>query len=203
MSNKVQQRIALEAAQLLLDGSESEYLQAKERAALMLGISNHTRLPSNAKIKQLVAELARAELGAEEVCQRLRQMREIAWHVMSCLRDYETFLIGSTLSGKISRKSDIDLHAYADDPEVLAELLERAGYGYPSVETVENRKGEFVHLRWNQDGYPVEITVYPLSWRDVVPISSITGKPMKRADAKAVRKLLEKASTAADTTDIS
>jgi hypothetical protein len=47
-----------------------------------------------------------------------------------------------------------------------------------------------VHLRWLEQGFPVEITIHDWSQRGEVFISSITGKPMKRADLEKVRKIL-------------
>jgi hypothetical protein len=58
---------------------------------------------------------------------------------------------------------------------------------------VENQKGTFVHLRWLERGYPVEITIHDWERRQEVPISSVTGKAMKRADLADVRELLTQA----------
>lgn len=180
----------MEAARFLADGSESEYLQAKERALMALGLSGQTRLPSNRKIKELIGQFTNAELGETEMKRRIREMREIALELMTLLEEHDPFLIGSTLSGKIRASSDIDLHAYSDDYEEVKMILVECGYDEVEEELVENRKGEFVHLRWHERGYPVEITIYPWSWRDLVLNSSVTGKPMKRADIRAVRNLL-------------
>ncbi|MBK9140962.1 MAG: hypothetical protein IPM23_00600 [Candidatus Melainabacteria bacterium] len=190
MSNRDQARVAEEAARLLIDGVETEYLHAKERALMILGLPSQTRLPSNRKIRENMARLTRSELGEEEIARRLQIMREIAAEIMEIIADYDPFLIGSSLTGDIRESSDIDLHAYCDGFEELKELLATCGFEDVEEELVENRKGTFVHLRWLERGIPVEITIYPWSWRDLVPLSSITGKPMKRADLKQVRAIL-------------
>ncbi len=190
MIKKAHERVALAAARFLADGTESEYLQAKHRALMSLGLSDQTRLPANRIIKDMIGQLVKAELGDSEVARRLGEMRAIAFELMTLIDDYDPFLIGSTLSGKIRVASDIDLHAYADDYEELMTLLSDCGYPDVDAEVTENRKGEFVHLRWQEDDYPVEITVYPWSWRHLIMYSSVTGKPMKRADRAAVRRLL-------------
>jgi predicted nucleotidyltransferase len=192
MTENARKRVTQAAAQFLVDGSESEYLQAKERAQMMLGLSGQSRLPSNRKIKNCIAHLTAAELGADEVNRRVREMREIAEQIMIVIEEYDPFLIGSTLSGQVRHASDIDLHAYCDDFTGLQDHLIEWGYEDVDEEVVENRKGKFVHLKWRERDYPVEVTVYPWSWRDVIMYSSVTGKPMKRADLKAVRKLLGK-----------
>ena len=174
----------------MVEGVESEYLNAKERAMMMLGLSDQSRMPSNRQIKECIESLTKAELGEDEVKRRLQEMREIAHAIMISIDDFDPHLIGSTLSGQIRATSDIDLHAYCDEVEGLMNRLGDCGYEDIEEERIENRKGNFIHLRWTEQGYPVEITVYPWSWRELVLYSSVTGKPMKRADLKAVSGLI-------------
>lgn len=174
----------------MVERIETEYLHAKERAILMLGLPYNTPYPTNRQIKECIAQLTRQQMGAEVMAARVRQMREIAEEIMTVLVDFDPYLIGSTLSGQIRDSSDIDLHVYCDH---FAEVKERlASFEYEGVEEelVENQKGTFVHLRWLELGFPVEITVHTWSQRGEVMKSSITGKPMKRADLEHVRKLL-------------
>lgn len=191
MRRHTQRRFAEEAARFMAAGSEDEYLHAKERAMLMLGLSPQTRLPSNKKIRTWVRRITEEELGPDEVSRRLAKMREIACAIMSVIENADPFLIGSTLSGEIRLTSDIDMHAYSDDFEELISLLAEWGYDQIEVELVENRKGSFVHLKWIEEEYPVEITIYPWSERDRILMSSVTGRPMKRADIIAVRRLVQ------------
>jgi predicted nucleotidyltransferase len=192
MSKMPLRRVAEEAARLMAAGAENEYIHAKTRALEMLGISGQTRLPSNRKIKDCIARLTQEEIGADEVHRRLRAMRQIAYELITVLEIFDPFLIGSTLTGEIRRSSDIDLHVYSDDYAEVEEHLAIYGYDEIDIEQVENRKGSFVHLRWLEQGFPIEITIYPWSWRTVTLYSSVTGKPMKRADIHGVKKLLNR-----------
>lgn len=158
----------------------------------MLGLSSSSHLPSNRKIKDCIARLTASQLGDEEVKRRITEMRRIAAEIMEVIPDADPFLIGSTLTGQIRDSSDIDLHAYSDDYTILKNQLVDWGYEEIEEEIVDNRKGRFVHLKWHENEYPVEITVYPWSWRDVVLNSSVTGKPMKRADINALKALLKR-----------
>ncbi len=190
MAKNAQRRVAEEAARFMVDGTETEYLQAKERALLMLGLSDQTRMPTNKAVKEYISRLTRSKLGDDEVRRRVREMREIAEQIMAVIKDCDPFLIGSTLTGQIRETSDIDLHAYSDNHEETMTLLSERGYEDVEAELVENLKGTFVHLRWEESSYPVEITIYPWSWRDIVLNDSVTGKPMKRSDIAGVRHLL-------------
>jgi predicted nucleotidyltransferase len=174
----------------MAEGTENEYLLAKERALMMLGLSSQSRLPSNRKIRDCIGRITKADLGAEETERRMREMRTIAERLMEILDDFDPYLIGSTLSGKIRATSDIDLHAYTDDFELIKDTLAEWGFTEADEEIVQNQKGTFIHLKWQDGEYPVEITIYPWHMRDVIPISSVTKVAMKRADINAVRKLL-------------
>lgn len=174
----------------MMDGSATEYLDAKERAMMLLGFSEQSRMPSNKQIRDCIESMSKASLGTEEVKRRLREMRQIAEQIMTVLDDCDPFLIGSTLSGQIRESSDIDLHAYCNESSTLKSRLETYGYTQVEEEIVENRKGHFVHLRFHEGIYPVEITIYPWSWRDIQPISSVTGKAMKRIDHDSLIRLL-------------
>lgn len=174
----------------MASGLDAEYLHAKERALMKLGIAGHTRMPSNRVIKNFISRFTKTELGEKEHGKRLREMRNIAYNIMIAIENFDPFLIGSTLSGKIRLTSDIDLHAYCDDFEELKATLLFWGYDEVEEETVENVKGSFIHLKWIEQDYPVEITVYPWSWRDLVLYSSVTQRPMKRLDLQGVRSLI-------------
>ena len=187
-----QKRLALEAARLMVERIETEYLHAKERAILLLGLPYNTPYPTNRQIKEYIAQLTRRQLGADVMAARVRDMRHIAEEIMTVLADFDPHLIGSTLSGQIRDSSDIDLHVYCNHHSEVEQRLANFGFEDVEPEYVENQKGTFVHLRWLENSYPVEITLHNWSQRLEIPISSVTGKPMKRADLDALRRLLNR-----------
>ena len=186
-----QRRLAREAARLMVERVETEYLHAKERAILILGLAYNTPYPTNKQIKECIANLTRNQMGTEAMAGRVRQMRELAEEIMTVLVDFDPYLIGSTLSGQIREASDIDLHVYCRHYSEVQQRLLTFGYEGVEEEFVENQKGTFVHLRWLEADFPIEITIHDWSRRSEVFMSSITGKPMKRADLEKVRKLIK------------
>lgn len=174
----------------MVDGAENEYLHAKERAMLMLGLTSLNRMPSNREVREWIGRLSRMDIGEEAIKRRLREMRLIAAEIMAELDDFDPYLIGSTLAGNIRENSDVDLHAYCGHWEEIKDRLIAAGYEEAEEELVENRKGSFIHIKWLEGNYPVEISLHPWSDRDVIPISSVTGKPMKRVDLGGLQRLL-------------
>ncbi len=189
-----QRRLALEAARLMVERIETEYLHAKERAILLLGLPYNTPYPTNKQIKECIAQLTRKQMGSEAMAGRLRLMRALAEELMTVLEDFDPYLIGSTLSGQIRSSSDIDLHVYCHHFLEVKERLRSFGYEEVAEELVENQKGAFVHLRWLEQDIPVEITIHTWEQRGEVMISSVTGKAMKRADLEEVRRLFGKGS---------
>ena len=189
-----QRRLALEAARLMVERIETEYLHAKERAILLLGLPYNTPYPTNKQIKECIAQLTRKQMGSEAMADRLRLMRTLAEELMTVLEDFDPYLIGSTLSGQIRSSSDIDLHVYCHHFLEVKERLRSFGYEEVAEELVENQKGAFVHLRWLEQDIPVEITIHTWEQRGEVMISSVTGKAMKRADLEEVRRLFGKGS---------
>ena len=191
MSKHAREKVAEKAARMIVDGVETEYLYAKDRAIMMLGLDSMNHRPTNRLIKEYISMLTKCELGEDEVARRLQEMRRIALDLMQILDEYDPFLIGSVLSGKIRKTSDIDLHAYSDNSMAVQSTLEVHGYDSVEEEVVNNQKGRFIHLKWKEMDYPVEITVYPWSWREKTLISSVTGKAMKRCDERGLLKLMQ------------
>jgi predicted nucleotidyltransferase len=185
-----QKRLALEAARLMVERIETEYLHAKERAILLLGLPYNTPYPTNKQIKDYIAKLTKNQLGEEVMTAQVRAMRQTAEELMTILLDFDPYLIGSTLSGKIRAASDIDLHVYCHHHSEIHARLTTVGTTDIETEYVENQKGAFVHLRWLENTFPIEITIHHWDQRHEIFTSSITGLPMKRADLEELRKLL-------------
>jgi hypothetical protein len=80
-------------------------------------------------------------------------------------------------------------------------LLHDLGYKYKSYERrLKTSRGRgatpdtFAGFQFEYEGKRVEATVFPVDGIRQAPISPIDGKPMQRADVKAVGVLLERAS---------
>src|SRR3954467_751472 len=113
---RIRRQIALLAARLMYDRTESEYFTAKRKAARQLGVDYRYRpgdLPSNAEIRDQIQALAMLHEGDARP-QNLREMRLDALRMMRLLDAFRPRLIGSVLTGHVRRGSDIDLHVFTD-----------------------------------------------------------------------------------------
>ncbi|MGA3111889.1 MAG: hypothetical protein ABSE15_07645 [Candidatus Bathyarchaeia archaeon] len=138
MSTNSKSKVAREAATLLYFGAEKEYKQAKTKAAQTLG--THF-LPSNLEVALELDKIAEENEGETRKA-RLVEMRWEALKVMRLLDAYCPVLIGSVWRGNIRRGSDIDIAAYADDPQEIINILKGEGMKLlKSAWTTVNKRG--------------------------------------------------------------
>lgn len=192
---RVRREIALRAAQLMYTRDESEYFTAKRKAARQVVGSDRVRdLPSNAEVReqvQILADLVEGDRRHRE----LQAMRIEALRFLRLLSRWRPRLIGSVLTGHIRAGSDVDIHAFSDSPALVADALEQAGYACEiEHKRVLKHKQQrvFTHIHVQAE-YPVEITVYDADKATFPFRSSITGKPIERADQTGLESVLLKA----------
>lgn len=185
----------MRAAALMYAREESEYLNAKRKAARQLRIDwkySPKDLPSNAEIREQVLLLANM-LEGDRRGEDLRDMRLLAWQTMRLLEPFRPRLIGSTLTGHVRKGSDIDLHVFTDHLPALTDVLDDHGLAYDIEQKNITKLGKsnvytHVHL---EAKYPIELTVYTRAEHRTVFRSSITGKPIERANLTEVQALIE------------
>lgn len=184
----------MRAAALMYAREESEYLTAKRKAAGQLRINwkyAPKDLPSNAEIREQVLLLANM-LEGDRRGEDLRDMRLLAWQTMRLLEPFRPRLIGSTLTGHVRKGSDIDLHVFTDHLPALTDVLDDHGLAYTIEQKNITKLGQsnvytHVHL---EAAYPIELTVYSRAEHRTVFRSSITGKPIERANLKELEGFL-------------
>lgn len=188
--------LAQEAARIIVDQGIRDYRIAKTKAAERLGLNTRGALPGNAEIEQAVSEHLQL-FGGESHILFLRAMREAALSAMEMLASYSPRLVGPVLSGTADANSSVNLHLFADSPECVAIQLDDLGVAYrPYERRLKNRPDRrsraetFAGFQFRHSDTSVEATVFPVDGIRQAPISPIDGKPMKRADLKAVAALL-------------
>ncbi len=194
--DRLRQLIAQEAARLMYEEQIREYRTAKRKAARRFGpeqslsLGNH--LPSNAEIRQELMRLL--ELHEEQLRpERLLQLRLLALKYLELLAPFRPYLVGSVLSGCVTERSDIDLHLFAESPEDVADFLAAEDLFFEEKLVTVRQGGkyhDYIHFYLEDQGIEIECSIYTPKERQRVPRSSITGKPMERADAKKLRRLI-------------
>jgi len=195
--DRARQMLAQEAARIIVDQGIRDYRVAKTKAADRLGMGKRGSLPGNSEIEQAVNEHLLL-FGGDSHADHLRAMREAAISAMQMLEEFTPRLVGPVLSGIADENSAINLHVFADSPEAVAMFLADRDISCRLYERrLKRRRGRnispdtYAGFEFEHGGEPIEATVFPVDGIRQAPISPIDGKPMQRADQKAVQALLD------------
>lgn len=192
-ANTQRERLAYEAARIMVEQGLNDFESARRKAAERTGILDRRQWPSNERLKEAV--LAQRQLfwgaGHDETS---RSLKREAVQAMWMLSEFEPRLIGSTLHDLGDRQNGVELFLFADRPEDV--LFKLADQGIPW------REGERI-LRYANGqrlahpafGFlageiPFELIVLPVRARRQPPLDPITDRPGLGADLAAVERML-------------
>jgi hypothetical protein len=192
---ELRERLAQEAARLMAESGIEDFGLAKRKAAERLGARGAGGLPTNAQIEACLVERQRLfEPEAHE--QRLTELRGVAADVMLDLEAFAPRLVGAVLAGTATINSAIELHVFADAPELVAAALEDNGAG--SLRDVQRRYRLDAQTTVQMPGFSfsrgseeVEVIVFPERSAHHAPLSPVDRRPMRRAGRAAVLALLD------------
>lgn len=188
------QRVAQEAARLIVDQGIRDYRVAKRKAAERLNLATRGSLPGNPEIEQAVAEHLALFSGDEHV-ELLYNLRRTALVVMQWLDEFSPRLVGPVLQGTADENSAVNLHVFSDTPEMLAFSLGDRQINFRSYERrLQSRRGQvemYPGYEFRHEYNVVQATIFPYDGLRQAPISPIDGRPMKRADLAAVQEIVQ------------
>lgn len=186
--------LAQEAARIIVEHGIEDFRMAKHKAAERLGMASRGALPGNSEIESAITEHLRL-FGADQHRELMQSLRKTALVAMSMLEDFTPRLVGPVLQGTAAAHSAVQLHLFADTPELVASVLQQQRIQYKIFErrlrTGRDKLESYAGYRFLVDEINVEATVFVVDELRQAPLSPIDGKPMRRADAGAVRALLE------------
>jgi hypothetical protein len=193
-SERARQVVAQEAARIIVDHGVRDYRVAKQKAAERLGVNGRGSLPGNAEIETALADHLQIFNG-ESHDDLLRLMRTAALSAMELLGAYSPRLVGPVLMGTADENSAVNLHVFADSPEVIAMEIGDMGIRFKSYERrLKSRRGQietYAGFEFNHRNEMIQATVFPVDGIRQAPLSPIDGKPMKRVDREGVQDLLQ------------
>jgi len=193
-SERARLMVAQEAARIIVNQGIRDYGLAKKKAADRLGLTVRGALPGNAEIEQAVSEYLQIFAG-ESHSDLLRSMRLAALSAMEMLATFTPRLVGPVLNGTADANSAVNLHVFADNPEAVALSLEKRGISYrPYERRLKSRRDQadtYAGYEFHHGDAAVQATVFPIDGIRQAPMSPVDGKPMKRADTRAVQELID------------
>jgi hypothetical protein len=190
----LRERLAQEAARLIVEHGIADYGHAKRKAAERLGVSEFGALPSNAHIEASVAERQRI-FAPSAHDDRLAQLRELAADVMERLALFRPRLVGAVLNGTATINSAVELHVFSDTPEAVEAVLRQHGHNVQDTQrrlrfTAGQEPALVPGFRFSADGEQVIALVFPEHGVRQAPLSPVDRKPMRRAARAEVLALL-------------
>lgn len=190
---RARQMVAQEAARIIINHGIRDYRAAKIKAAERLGLNARGSLPGNSEIERAVGKHHQL-FGGESHTVLLRAIRQSALSAMKLLSAFNPRLVGPVLNGTADDNSAISLHVFADSPEAVALLLGDQDIQYrPYERRLRSRRDQtdtFAGFEFRHDTIDVQATIFPVDGIRQAPLSPIDGKPMDRADAGRLQKLL-------------
>jgi hypothetical protein len=191
-TSQIRERIAQEAARVMIEGGTRDFNLAKRKAMARLRVSGNSKLPGNDEIERAIESYQRLFLGHRQPSE-LYQLRHTALRAMKFLRRFKPRLVGPVLSGTADENSEICLHLFAQTAEDIAIFLLENGIEHePSERKLKMGAADTVRMpafRFVADGHTVELVVFPDSGRRHPPLSPIDGRPMRRANLAEVASL--------------
>lgn len=191
---RMRQSIAMEAARILSSAGERDYYLAKRKAAAHLGAHDTRNMPSNREIEEALIEYQRI-FQADSQPAVIRKLREAALEALDFFAPFSPRLVGPVLNGTADAHSSVQLHVFSATPEEIGLFLLQ--HAIPYEESVTRlRMGPELYI--NYPGYqfiagdvPMSLVVFPLEGQRQAPLSPVDGRPMQRAGAANLRRLLE------------
>ncbi|QEG35733.1 hypothetical protein [Bythopirellula goksoeyrii] len=165
----------------------------KAARQLCRGWARPADLPSNAEIRDQIQLFARLYAGEQRIPDLLH-MRIAALQMMRLLSRFRPCLIGSVLTGRIRKGSDIDLHLFSNNVEAVTHVLDQEGFVYDVERKRVRKDGEqrvYQHVHILSE-HTYELTIYATNLAHYVFKSSITGKAIERASIAELEQFLQR-----------
>jgi hypothetical protein len=193
-SEQLRSAIAQEAARIMAEQGIQDFLTAKRKAAERFGVSDGVVLPKNIEVEEALNAHHRLFGGAQHE-RSLTHQREVALQAMATLSEFQPRLVGPVLTGSATEHTDIQLHVFADpaesvyitlmDRKIPHEVIERR------VKMQADRQIAVPGLMFEIGRQGVEVLVFPRDGIRQAPVSPVDGRPMRRADAGEVKRLVQ------------
>ncbi|MBK1722119.1 hypothetical protein [Thiocystis violacea] len=192
-SNALKERLAYEAARIMVEQGLSDFDRARRKAAERAGIQDRRHWPTNEAVRDAVLIQQRLFLGSAHARER-HSLRQQALQAMQTFAAFSPWLVGSVLTGMGDRQTGVELFLFADRPEdVLFALVEQRipwREAERSLRYPGGQRSAHPVFRFMAGEIPFELIVLPRQCRRHPPLDPITDRPQRGADVDEVEQLL-------------
>jgi hypothetical protein len=187
------QRLAIEAARLMVEGGIRDFHQAKLKAAARLGEHDEGSLPRNSEIEEALREYQRL-FQADRQPHQLQRRREAAARAMAYLARFEPRLVGAVLEGTADAHTAVCLHLFEDEPEAVAHFLAESGIPFEQrarqLRLDRERVAEFPVYLFAAEEVAFDLTVLPRDALRQAPLDRGGERAMRRASLSMLQEML-------------
>lgn len=191
--SQTRQRIAQDAARLMVEHGIKDFYTAKQKAAESIGITDRHVMPRNTEIEEAILEYQRI-FKSHKQPQHLKELRQTAIKAMTLLKEFQPRLVGSVLRGTAGEHSDVNLHVFSDSPEAVSHFLTRHKIPHEQrdkrLRMTKDTYEVFTAYSFIAGDTPIDIVVFPVDGQRQVPLSPVDGKRLQRASIADVEVLL-------------
>lgn len=196
-SNPNRQRLAYEAARIMVEQGVREYDRARRKAAERAGIGNKRDWPNNEEIQDALLQQRRLFQGERQE-EELRHLREQALTAMRFFSGFAPRLVGPVLAGSGGMDQGVRLHLFADNPEDLVFSLLEQRIPWQEREVVlrygDGACRNHPAFCFFADETPFELVVLPLGAQRNPPLDPVSERPERGLGVEQVERLLGAAS---------
>lgn len=190
--NSPRHAVAMEAARIVCQELVTDYGQAKKKAAQRLGLGSRAAMPENAQIHAAIVDYQRLFGGAGYLA-HLQRMRLTAVKMMQWLADFSPRLVGGAVSGAVTQAHHVQLHLFADKPEMLDIFLHDHGVRFSQQERnyryPDGAEKQIPLACFEVNGIGVDVAVFPEGEMKRPPVNPADGLPYKRLNPGEAEKL--------------
>lgn len=195
---QMRQRLAQEAARIMVESGNRDFLMAKRKAAAHLSATDTRQLPSNQEIELALREYLRLFRSTTQP-QALQILRQAAVTAMKFFQAYEPRLTGPVLAGTADANTPVTLHVFCDTAEDISFKLMEHHIPFETIDKnlrlTADEYETFPGFRFLADDIQMEIVVFPRSRHVPLPLSPVDGKPMQRANLTTLQALIQNMGT--------
>lgn len=195
-SARIRLAIASAAAKYIAVDGMNDFLAAKRKAAVQLGLNPGRNMPSNIEVEEALVEYQGLFHG-ERQSRVLREMRFAAVRAMKFLHPFDPHLVGPVLRGTATPHTEITLHLFCEEPEQPGFLLREHGIPFQvTSKSIRLNGRELIELpayRFDAQDNSFILIEFAGKHKNLAPLSGIDGRPEPRADSGQVSALLDSA----------
>lgn len=196
--------VAHVAARLFAQGEAKNFSGAIQKASSSLGLKNFRNAPKNMEVHSALL-LYLQHFEGERWAQRIVAMRHEARAAMVVLAEFRPCLVGPVLYGSACEHSPVTLHLYTDEAESVIRFLHENKIKYSITHTVlkvsRSRREDFPTYIVVVNEFEFDLVVLSEVYNSHPPLSSLNGRPFRRANIDGLDKLISETVAKVETDD--